>query len=531
MSEPTKTRRRSFCRLAIVVASATLLLGVMPLASAVITALPVHGYVAMLSDPGDFVGAGKSYLLRSGERDMFLSGDASSLSMGITGGADGQDFDLRFDAPSGERLHPGLYDGAQRAPFQQPGRPGLAIDANGRGCNAASGRFDVKDILTRVDGSIERLWLTFEQHCERKRPALFGEVRIGFADIDDPLLVTPRSLWWPDTDLGDAEAIVPVTVSNQGTRPITLRPADIFGWHSRDFPLKTDRCAGVTLAPGASCEVLVGFRPRAAGPRVAAVEIRDTSGRSRRTSLDGLGLGSRTRFDFDSERGDYIGGGETERYRPSNAAITVSGTRSLIRGDIQGNDGSYWNAFFAAPDGDILVEGETYRRALRYPFNGGRPGMSIHGEGRGCNEIRGQFTVTALGIRPDGSVEFAGIRFEQHCEGWKPALRGTFEYRVPRGDTRPTDPVRELHLRRRGTSATVEWSNPPDRDFSFTVVRMLPARTAPGSPNSGLFVFAGRRQHARIRGLFRGAPLTVSVFAVDDAGNVSVPTVDRQRAG
>jgi hypothetical protein len=521
-----RRRGRSISRPA-VAAITLVLVGVTPPAVAVIVAVPVHGYVAMFSDPTDFVGAGESYLLRSAQMDMYLSGDASDASLQVIGGPNGDDFDLEFAAPPGERLRPGLYVDAQRAPFRERGHPGLDIDGNGRGCSALSGRFDVKEIHTHADGSIERLWVTFEQHCERKRPALFGEVRIGFPEDERRLLVTPRALWWPDTDLGDAEAVVPVTVSNTGGKSVSLRGVEMIGRHVRDFPVNDDGCSGASLDPDASCEVLVRFRPHAAGPRVAELRLRDTSGRRYRTSLDGFGLGSRTRFDFDSDRGDYIGDGESERYRPKDAAITVRGNRSFIHGDIDGYDGSWWDVDFSAPDGDILLVGKTYRHALRWPFNGGRPGLDIAGEGRGCNKVRGQFTVTALKIRTDGSVEFVGIRFEQHCDGITPALRGTFEYRVPHGDTHPSSPVRELEIHRRGSSATLRWTNPSDSDFAFTVVRMLQARTAPAAPNSGLFVSAGRKERATIQGLTRGQPLAVSAFGVDAAGNVSRPTIDR----
>jgi hemolysin type calcium-binding protein len=64
--------------------------------------------------------------------------------------------------------------------------------------------------------------------------------------------------------------------------------------------------------------------------------------------------------------------------------------------------------------------------------------MSVDGEGRGCNELSGTFTVTDARFEPDGRMRSYGIDFEQHCEHMTPALRGTFEFRA--GDTTPLPP-------------------------------------------------------------------------------------------
>ena len=80
------------------------------------------------------------------------------------------------------------------------------------------------------------------------------------------------------------------------------------------------------------------------------------------------------------------------------------------------------NLTFAAPPGDVLAPG-TYSNAARYPFNGTSPGLSVIGNGRGCNTITGSFTVTEIGFSPvDGSLASFGVTFTQHCEGAAPAL-------------------------------------------------------------------------------------------------------------
>ena len=49
------------------------------------------------------------------------------------------------------------------------------MSGNGRGCNTLTGSFTIKQIsFSRVDGSLDRLLATFEQHCEGATPALGG---------------------------------------------------------------------------------------------------------------------------------------------------------------------------------------------------------------------------------------------------------------------------------------------------------------------------------------------------------------------
>jgi hypothetical protein len=85
--------------------------------------------------------------------------------------------------------------------------------------------------------------------------------------------------------------------------------------------------------------------------------------------------------------------------------------------------GGTWTS--TPPNGQTPTTGTT--NATRYPFNGSGPGLSISGEGRGCNELTGSFTVTEATFGgPDSSyIQDFAATFEQHCEGAEPALRGT----------------------------------------------------------------------------------------------------------
>jgi hypothetical protein len=113
--------------------------------------------------------------------------------------------------------------GAQRAPFREAGRPGIDISGDGRGCNTIEGLFEVKAFDVAADGTLQRLWIVYEQHCEGGESALFGEVRIGVA-VPDGALVAPGIVRWPASDVGRAGAAVPVTVvAAQALRSPTRR--------------------------------------------------------------------------------------------------------------------------------------------------------------------------------------------------------------------------------------------------------------------------------------------------------------------
>ena len=128
-----------------------------------------------------------------------------------------------------------------------------------------------------------------------------------------------------------------------------------------------------------------------------------------------------------SDPGDYIGQGLTWSYATeAGDQFTTSTNGNHVSVAVTGYNGDWWYLDFDAPIDHTLTAGTTYAGATRYPFNGGGPGLSVDGEGRGCNELTGTFTVTeAVFGGPDSSyLERFAATFEQHCEGAEPALRG-----------------------------------------------------------------------------------------------------------
>ncbi len=129
---------------------------------------------------------------------------------------------------------------------------------------------------------------------------------------------------------------------------------------------------------------------------------------------------------LDSESGDYIGQGLTYLFTPEDGGpILASNNVSAGYAEISAGGFSYR---FEALQGDPLVVG-AYEGATRYPFNDAtEPGLSVSGNGRGCNSLTGRFDVLEITRHPDGKLKNFAADFEQHCEGGDPALFGVIRY-------------------------------------------------------------------------------------------------------
>lgn len=95
-------------------------------------------------------------------------------------------------------------------------------------------------------------------------------------------------------------------------------------------------------------------------------------------------------------------------------------------------DWTFWNLRVAAAGGAVLTPG-TYLDARRF-VDATHPVLDFFGDGRGCNETFGRFTVHEVTYDPaDGSILSFAADFEQHCEmESNPALFGQLRYNSSR---------------------------------------------------------------------------------------------------
>lgn len=135
---------------------------------------------------------------------------------------------------------------------------------------------------------------------------------------------------------------------------------------------------------------------------------------------------------FSGDQGDYISQGDSYSYSTGNGdALTVSSsTGSTVSVSVNAYNGDWWTLTLDAPGTQVLVP-RTYSAAHRHPFNGTGPGLELSGEGRGCNELTGSFTVTKAAFGSGGYVQAFDATFEQHCEGGDTAARGKIHITNP----------------------------------------------------------------------------------------------------
>jgi hypothetical protein len=164
----------------------------------------------------------------------------------------------------------------------------------------------------------------------------------------------------------------------------------------------------------------------AAGAAVLLVNVGSASAASAATPTP------QTSFSFTSAPGDYIGGGQSKSYESPSTIISASGNTNEVNLAIHTADYSdWWYVTLAAPVGEQFYPG-TYLNAERASFRTGRaPGIDINGEGRGCNNDYGQFTIYQIGYDSSGNLSTLDASFEQHCESpTAPALTGTVRYQA-----------------------------------------------------------------------------------------------------
>ncbi len=128
----------------------------------------------LTSDDGDYVGQGLSRDFSTATDSVTFAGTRHVVSSSVTT-EDGETWTATFAAPAGQALSPGTYAHAGRYPFQDSG-PALSVEADGRGCDAVSGRYTVLGIGHDPGGRLQRLELEFVQHCASGGPALSGRL-------------------------------------------------------------------------------------------------------------------------------------------------------------------------------------------------------------------------------------------------------------------------------------------------------------------------------------------------------------------
>lgn len=102
-------------------------------------------------------------------------------------------------------------------------------------------------------------------------------------------------------------------------------------------------------------------------------------------------------------------------------------------------EGLWWTLDFSTEKlGGPILPDVLYSDAERYPFEDtNHPGMTIAGDGRGCNEDFGSFTISELAMS-GSTLTHLRATFEQHCESkTAPTLWGCVKLDQPAPDAGP----------------------------------------------------------------------------------------------
>ena len=170
--------------------------------------------------------------------------------------------------------------------------------------------------------------------------------------------------------------------------------------------------------------VVAGFKNNSA----TVTSAEGGTGNVARASLK-VGLPPTSLF-FTSDAGDYIGQGKTFTLTPADGSITITGSpaNGAFLQFASAAGGSSWGLEFVPPSGVPLTQG-VYEGATRWPFQPSlSPGLSVSGNGRGCNQLTGRFVVLEAQFGPADELQVLAIDYEQHCEGAAPALFGSVRY-------------------------------------------------------------------------------------------------------
>lgn len=121
-----------------------------------------------------------------------------------------------------------------------------------------------------------------------------------------------------------------------------------------------------------------------------------------------------TTLRLDSSPGDYIGGGVTTLITADDATVYSACTANTVTVRVPGSGN--WSFDIASALNRTVVP-DVYEDATRYPFNSPlKPGLSVSGDGRGCNESFGRFVVREIVCSSGNTIERLAVDAEQHCE-------------------------------------------------------------------------------------------------------------------
>ncbi|MCA9555741.1 MAG: hypothetical protein KC933_37265, partial [Myxococcales bacterium] len=129
--------------------------------------------------------------------------------------------------------------------------------------------------------------------------------------------------------------------------------------------------------------------------------------------------------------GVYTSGGWTAS---ALAYTSTTGAPKFVQVNVT-TTSDWWSTEFSTTNLDQALVTGSYPAAMRFPFEDlGHPGLGIHGDGRGCNRLVGEFEIHELETSTTAdpavhTLERFTATFTQHCEEGVAKLTGCVHYR------------------------------------------------------------------------------------------------------
>jgi len=408
-----------------------LIVFVLLLSCAGFAATPVT-YLYLNSQPRDFIGQGQTLTFTPADGVFATSTSSNAVSASFHNSDYSQSWTLDFATPTSTRFAKGQYIGAQRTLVGSPTRPGVDVFGDGRGCDQVGGQFLVSDFALAPDGTVARLAIDFEQHCESFPPALYGSIRYNSSVSQVPRLGI-GAVSTLKGNAGTSNAVATVALSSPSANPVTVQylTTDNTALQNVDYQATTGT---LTFPPGSTSQTIVvpilGDRlargnkqfklslktPTAAllGAASAMVLIRDPN-----VTMNALAM------NFQSSDGTPVG----QRYliTPSDGIFTTYTSANFV--DIMVHNGDGWTLVFGGPSTTRILAGD-YPNATGGPAPPGTPTIDVFGgPGYACNTLTGSFDVLKAGYSSPGVLQTFSADFAQRCDGSTTTLFGSVRFR------------------------------------------------------------------------------------------------------
>lgn len=423
------------------------LLSAFSFASTFAAAATPQTFLTLMSQPGDYIGQGITQTFTPADGTFILSNSSDTASITFHNSDYSQFWTLYFGTPTTVKFGRGEFDKATRTAFRSPTSPGIDVGGDGRGCNTDTGRFLVSDFALNADGTIARLAIDFEQHCESITPALFGSFRYNSTVTAVPRLgIAGTYALKGNAGTSDASVTVALCLPSSGTVQVNYTTINGTGVEGTDYISSN---GNVTFQPGVTAQTItipIVGDVLARGNKIFKVQLSTASGAPITVASANVLIRdpniAQTVLAMSSQPGDYIGQGLQYLITLSDANFLLLSAPSPNQVTFEVNNGQGWAADFAGPNSGVRLGKGDYENAQRYPFQpAGTPGLSIYGDGRGCNTLTGNFQVLQAGYNTSNVLQSFSANFEQHCEGGTPALFGWLRYHTKLQQFSVTDAV------------------------------------------------------------------------------------------